>query len=47
MSAQAPTMTPGYAVNCAGCHERRVFATVEALAAWSQAHKCWERKDDG
>lgn len=47
MIAQPPIKVRAYQVNCAGCHERRVFVTVEALAAWSQSHKCWERKADG
>lgn len=44
---QAPTKAPEYAVNCAGCKERRVFTDVASLAAWTQQHKCWQERDDG
>lgn len=42
MTAQAAERKD-YAVSCAGCNERRVFATVQELADWTTLHKCWER----
>lgn len=35
-----------YVASCAGCDERRVFATVEELAAWTATHRCWEEGDE-
>ncbi len=43
----AQTAEKKYAMNCAGCGERRVFATVAELADWTMQHECWQERDDG
>lgn len=38
------TATAPYVVNCAGCRERRAFATVAELADWTRRHRCWQEE---
>ena len=35
-----------YVASCAGCGERRSFATIADLAAWTSVHRCWEEGDE-